>query len=94
MKFWVRDKVAVYMGVERIVGHIVRVQERVIHVQPVDKANELQVSPKQCRRLIKKKRREIWVSKSDLSCLSGKFYLTSPGVYEQNDFIKFREVKE
>lgn len=84
MKFWVRDKVAVYMGIDRFVGHVVRVQERILHVQPVDRPHEVQVAPQQCRRLVKKKRREIWVN----------LELMEFSIVQTKGWIRFREVKE
>lgn len=84
MKFWVRDKVAVYMGIDRFVGHVVRVQERILHVQPVDRPHEVQVAPQQCRRLIKKKRREIWVN----------LELMEFSIVQTKGWIRFREVKD
>lgn len=97
MKFWVRDKVAVYMGIDRFVGHVVRVQERILHVQPVDRPHEVQVAPQQCRRLIKKKRREVWVSEEFLK--EWKTLADCPHIKPDGDFsfigyVKFREVKD
>lgn len=64
MKFKTGDRVCAYDRGERFIGTIIRVQERIIHIKLESRKQELEVHPKQVRRLKKKEnsRRKIYVS--------------------------------
>jgi hypothetical protein len=94
-KFQVGDKVSVYENGQRYVGHIARVQERILHVERVDAAVELQVHPKQCRKI--KKRMQLWVSQQALfAIMDGHYSDVKPKLPEVGcgEWFKFREVKK
>lgn len=52
--------------------------------------------PKQCRRLVKKKRREIWMLKSDYLHVVGApvFSYDEPELEMRDQWIKFIEVED
>lgn len=85
MKFKVGDRVRVYQCEVKDTGTISDISEDGL-IKVVSKEVTYIVHYKQCRRLIKKKRREIWISP-----IPELFsYLPTP----TEGWIKFREVKE
>lgn len=86
MKFQVGDKVAAYLGSKKYVGMVNHIDDRrEPHMVVVEtETDTLSFHPKQCRRLVKKKRREIWVD-PDFNC-----FLES----ENEGWIRFVEAKE
>jgi hypothetical protein len=113
MKFKVGDRVAVYgkceteqgiaFSAERTKAIVVEIpmHTSLIKVQECEVrgfiTETLWVHPKQCRRLIKKVRRQIWLFKDDLSPDCTNKYVRfhyDPHPIIKEHWIKFREVKD
>ena len=90
MKFKVGDRVAVYnIGNSRFCGTITHIDAD--HALRVD---NVYYSPKQCRRLILKKRREIWVYGPELSLSSLERATWFRKCPDENNWIRFVEAKK
>jgi len=92
-KFSVGDRVAVYDNGMRYTGTITKIEGRMVNVKCVFLDAELLVLHKQCRRLIKKKREEIWIYPDYLINypLEGA---PQPSITPIQFWIKFRRVKD
>lgn len=98
MKFKVGDRVAVY-GPERDVGTISEVNGRgFVRMDPDDNNFDTNwFHPKQCRRLVKKERRRVWVvfaehiSQRDM-LIADPLHIWEPG--ERQRAVEFIEVKK
>ncbi len=106
MSFHIMQRVAFYSNGVRLTGHIATVIAKrpsgnvyKVLADPDEKGppgeeNYFSVHEKQCRKLVKKKRREFWLVKA----YKGDRYCVSlsepnlPGIY--SDIIKVREVKK
>ena len=94
MKFKACDRVAVYSGAGRWEGEITGIHDGLLRV--LIGGSEAFWHPKQCRRLIKKKRREVWVSPHYLAgeytpILGDRLPVAST---EVDGWIRFVESKE
>lgn len=96
------DRVAVYAGPMRIIGAIALIEPDG-HII-LDKYENVW-HPKQCRRLIKKQRREVWIRQSSEGGLTSGWMFSLSGdkpIYIPTDehnrpngtWIRFREVTE
>ena len=101
MKFKVGDRVKIYSAEGINYGHVEGIHEPTgnMGVKLISADRIVPVHYKQCRRLIKKKRLEVWVSKEFLS--SWESLSPCPHIYPLSDkahitntknYIKFREV--
>lgn len=96
-KFKVGDRVVVYSGmvVQRgIVGSLLSYTGVVVKLD--DGEGTLCVSSKQCRRLVKKSNRRVWIDyKAAQNGLAQDVFLTEPvNPYDRADYTEFVEVKK
>lgn len=99
-KFKVGDRVVVYHNASRIVGWLTEITGADSAVFQSDEMSRILVHPKQCRRLIKKKKKEIWVSPDLIKFWGSDFRSQLSGnpvcwtETERPGWIRFIEAKE
>lgn len=96
MKFKVGDRVAAYVSGRRYAGEIVQtIPKLLVHVFKVhENYNPLHLHPKQCRKLVKKARRRIWINKVEfpLSPVYDGIHLSRTKPDDFNQWVEFVEV--
>lgn len=95
--FKVGDRVAVYSGRGRFVGTVETVMNTILEVRLDGRVG--QFHSHQCRRLVKKPRRRVWIAESNLvdsinSGLGVPAYRTRPGFSDQIEFVEVRRKKK
>ncbi len=95
MKFKVGDRVAVYDG-DRIVGVIGAIHKEGGLLVCLDEAygGAKSYHPKQCRRLVKKQRRRVWLSRGAAAELHGGISAEFFAQKRNEDDVEFVEVRK
>lgn len=94
-KFKVGDRVAVYSLRDPAKGSVLSINDLghlIVLIDGYEGTNTFH--PKQCRRLVKKKRREFWVGIFHHSGAICAFNQKPNNVFGYDEIIKMREVKE
>lgn len=93
MKFKVGDRVAVYSFNSRLIGTIIELAQNGVLLNVEQKHGSCYwFHSKQCRRLIKKKPKEIWMRASGKYTAEEDWYGYFSGTPKEG-YTKFREVK-
>ncbi len=100
--FKVGEMVSVYIGRDRRLGEVESiVDDHEIIVRFSGDGYAVSVSPKQCRRLVKKPRRRVWITKSQLENMEkdeAKLWVFTNSNYltcqEGDQLIEFIEVRK
>lgn len=94
MSFKVNERVVVYHGGDRNIGEICQIYDQGTILVDTAEAGRIVAHPKQCRRLVKKIRRKLWIAKSDFRISRG----TITPLYEEpmlkKLWIEFVECKK